>query len=151
MALILLIDDDVNIRNSFRFFLEREGHNIIEAENGALGVELFDQKNPDLVVVDLHMPVMDGFGVLKAVTEKSPDTSIIVVSGNDVIEDAVKAVQMGAWDYLLKPIYEFSALTHAVENGLERSRLIRENKAYQENLEKEVVKRTQELEIANQK
>ena len=150
-SVILTIDDEKHIRDSFKFFLEDNNYKILEAENGKDGLELYEKENPDLILVDLHMPVVDGFTVLREITKKSPDLPIIVVSGNGIIGDVVKAVHIGAWDYILKPVEDFSVLLHSVEKGLERVRLLKENREYQENLEKKVEIRTRDLKIANKK
>lgn len=78
-----------------------------------------------------------------------PDLPMIVISGANCIGDVVKALHYGAWDYLEKPIHNFTALDHSINLALEKARLIRENRAYQENLEKMVKERTRELENAN--
>ena len=91
-------------------------------------------------------PRFDGLEVLKAVTSESPSTPVIVVSGTGVISDVVEALHLGAWDYLLKPIEDFTVFRHAVENTLEKAGLLEENRRYQDDLERQVLKRTAELE-----
>ncbi len=132
---ILLIDDEEVIRDSFSNLLEDYGYTVLEAQNGRIGLELFTAKNPDLVLVDLRMPEIDGLEVLKTITQQSPDTPIIVVSGTGIIGDAVAAIRKGAWDYIIKPIENFDILDHIIRKALERARLIREHKAYQRLLE----------------
>lgn len=146
--LILTIDDEENIRDSFRLFLEDFEYDVIEAANGREGIELIQKENPDLVLCDLRMPDVDGLQVLQFIKENSADTPIIVVSGTGVIGDAVEAIRRGAWNYLLKPIQDMSVLLHAISQALERSRLIIENRAYQEHLEEEVGRRTEALQKA---
>lgn len=145
---ILTIDDEENIRDSFRFYLEDFDYEILEAQNGREGLELFAREKPDLVLCDLRMPEVDGLEVLAKIREQSPDTPIIVVSGTGVIGDAIEAVRRGAWNYLLKPIQDLSTLRHAIDQALERARLIRENRTYQEHLEEEVISRTEDLQQA---
>jgi len=145
---ILTIDDEENIRTSFRLYLEDFDYEVIEAKNGREGLALFASEKPDLVLCDLRMPEIDGLEVLSKVRESSPDTPIIVASGTGVIGDAIEAVRRGAWNYLLKPIQNLSTLQHAIEQALERSRLIRENRAYQTHLEEEVISRTEDLQRA---
>ncbi len=145
---ILTIDDEENIRDSFRLYLEDFDYQVIEAKNGREGLELFAREKPDLVLCDLRMPEIDGLEVLSRIREQSPDTPIIVVSGTGVIGDAIEAVRRGAWNYLLKPIQDLSTLQHAIDQALERTRLIRENRAYQEHLEEEVISRTEDLQKA---
>ena len=145
---ILTIDDEENIRDSFRMFLEDYDYQILEAKNGQEGLEIFYQEKPDLVICDLRMPEVDGLEVIEKIKNSSPDTPIIVVSGTGIIGDAIKAIQRGAWNYLLKPIQDMSALLHAINQATERSRLIIENRRYQEHLEEEVTNRTRALQKA---
>ena len=145
---ILTIDDEENIRDSFRLFLEDFDYEVLEAGNGREGLEILARENPDVVLCDLRMPEMDGLEVLQTIKETSPDTPIIVISGTGVIGDAIEAIHRGAWNYLLKPIQDMSVLLHAINQALERSRLIIENRAYQEHLEEEVTKRTEALQKA---
>jgi diguanylate cyclase (GGDEF)-like protein/PAS domain S-box-containing protein len=146
--LILTIDDEANIRESFRLFLEDYNYRVLDAENGREGLEIFEREQPDLVLCDLRMPEVDGLDVLDRLTEQSPETPIIVISGTGIIADAVEAVRRGAWNYLLKPIQDMSVLQHAINQALEKARLIRENQAYQEHLEEEVTRRTEALQQA---
>jgi len=150
-AAILIIDDEASISESFSGYLEDEGYSALVADGGAEGLEIFKRERPDLILVDLRMREVDGLEVLARVTKESPETPIIVVSGTGNIRDAIEALRLGAWDYLLKPIEDMSVLTHTIERALERARLMRENREYHQNLEKLVVERTQELQRANQK
>ncbi|ACL05602.1 PAS/PAC sensor hybrid histidine kinase [Desulfatibacillum aliphaticivorans] len=142
---ILTIDDEDAIRWSFASFLEDNGYEVVEAANGRLGVELFRREKPDLVLVDLRMPEMDGLEVLSILSKESPDVPLIVVSGAGVARDAVNALKMGAWDYIFKPIESLSILLHTVRKNLERAQLRKENKDYQENLEALVQERSEKL------
>lgn len=146
---ILVVDDEESIRQTIRYYLEDNNFIVLEAENGRIGLEVFDKKKPDLVLVDLRMPEVDGLDVLAYITGKSPDSPIIVVSGTGVISDVVEALHSGAWDYILKPIDDMSVLIYAVRKALERARLIRENREYSEHLEEMVRVRTGQLEAAN--
>ncbi|MCP4577877.1 MAG: response regulator [Deltaproteobacteria bacterium] len=145
---VLVIDDEDAVRQSIADYLEDLCYRVLTAENGRIGVDLFENQGADLVLVDLRMPEMDGLEVLAEITRTSPDTPLIVVSGTGVISDAVEALRQGAWDYLLKPIGDFSVLVHAVESALEKARLKLENRQYQRNLEQMVTMRTKELERA---
>lgn len=147
---ILTIDDEENIRDSFRLFLEDFDFEVLEAGNGREGLDIFFREHPDLVLCDLRMPEIDGLEVLEQIKDESPETPIIVISGTGVIGDAIEAIRRGAWNYLLKPIHDMSVLLHAINQALERSRLIAENRAYQEHLEEEVTRRTQALQRAIQ-
>lgn len=146
---ILIVDDEEPIRQTLSFYLEDNGYNVLEAEDGRVGMELFKQKKPDLVLVDLRMPEMDGLEILAKITKQSPDTPVIVISGTGIIADVVEALHLGAWDYLIKPIEDMSVLLYAVHKALERVRLIRENREYSQKLEEKVRIRTAQLEAAN--
>ena len=146
---ILVIDDEDSIRISFRGYLEDNDFEVIEAENGQEGLDIFFSTPVDLVMVDLKMPVVDGLQVLSEINTKSPDTPVIVVSGVGAITDAVEALRRGAWDYLVKPVENLEVLLHTIGRMLERAALIRENKRFQEHLEEEVKKRTAELQATN--
>jgi len=112
-------------------------------------MDIFEREHPDLVLTDLRMPEVDGLEVLRRAGELSPETPLIVVSGTGRIGDSIQALRLGAWDYILKPVEDMSIISIAVEKALERSRLLRENRTYQENLETLVHERTAELEDAN--
>jgi len=127
-ATILTIDDESLIRESYRFYLEDNGYQVLEAENGRVGLEMIHKHRPDLVLVDLRMPEIDGFTVLKEVHKDHPDLPIIVISGTGIIGDAEEAMKAGAWSCLLKPIGDLSSLCVAVEQALEKkAQLTEEN------------------------
>lgn len=147
---ILIIDDEQAIRQSFADCLEDYNYLTITAENGRVGLEKFERSNVDLVLVDLRMPEVDGLEVLDKISDISPDTPLIVISGTGVISDAVEALRRGAWDYLLKPVDDFSILIHSVQNVLEKADLQKENRQYQLHLERMVEERTEQLMQANE-
>jgi len=143
---ILTVDDDEFVREVLAAYLEDSGYEVLQAENGRLGLELFRREDPDLVMLDLRMPEMDGLEVLGRITDESPDTPVILVSGMGTIGDAIKALKLGAWDYIAKPIHDMVVLEHAVNKALERAEFIDQKKRYREHLEEEVKKRTAEVE-----
>lgn len=143
---VLIIDDEPLLRASLKDYFEDEGATVLEASNGAEGVETCLKQRPDLVVTDLRMPVMDGFGVIEHLKQTMPDTPIIVISGQGTINDVISAVRLGAWDYISKPILKLDELTLVVQRVMERSRLLAENKAYHERLEELVQERTRQIE-----
>lgn len=162
---VLIIDDEAMLRASFRDYFEDEGSLVFEAANGAEGVELCLKERPDLVLTDLRMPVMDGFGVIEQLKKAVPEIPIIVVSGQGTTSDVIAAVRLGAWDYVTKPVLKLEELSIVVERVLERARLIQDNTAYrkrleqllddnsvyQEHLEELVHKRTEQLKEAASK
>ncbi len=149
MTTILIIDDDKAVLDSVAAYLDDWGCRTLTARSGSEGLEVLKRERADLVLVDLRMPEVDGLEVLARLQGTCPETPAIVVSGTGLIQDAVDALHHGAWDYVLKPIEDFQVLTHAIDNCLERARLLRENRVYQESLEHMVAERTRELEKAN--
>ena len=143
---ILVIDDEISIRQSFEAFLEDREYDVSAAKTGQEGLALIISERPDLVLLDLMMPDMNGLDVLKQVRKIIPDLPVIVISGANRIADVIEALRYGAWDYLEKPIHDLSILEHAIHRALEKAGLIRENKAYQEQLETMVKERTLDLE-----
>ncbi len=143
---VLTVEDDDFVREVIVLYLEDCGFNVLQAVNGRQGIEIFRKVSPDLVLLDLRMPEVDGLEVLATVTSESPGLPVIVVSGMGTIGDAIKALKLGAWDYIAKPIHDMAVLEHAVNKALERANLLKENHRYREHLEEEVKKRTFELE-----
>jgi len=113
----LVIDDKVYIWDSVIGFLEGFGFEVIEAENGKIGLEKFANEQPDLILCDLRMPEMDGLEVFAHVTRKDKNIPIIIVSGVGNISDTVEALHLGAWDYIIKPIQDMDVLSHAVNKA----------------------------------
>lgn len=148
-AKILCIDDEKMIRTSIGDFLKDSGYDMILASDGREGLAAFRAHHPDAILVDLRMPEIDGLEVLSAVRAESPDTPVIVVSGTGVIGDVIEALRLGAWNYLTKPVEDMVVLEHALEQALEKSRLISENVEHKRNLEEKVRQRTVALEEAN--
>ena len=132
---ILCIDDDAAIRQLVAQYFGAVGFQVVVAADGEEGLQLFGRQAIDIVLVDLRMPKIDGFGVLAALAGQAPDLPKLVISGEGEMIDVIKALQLGAWNYLTKPMDNMALIRHAVEQALEKARLIRENKAYQSGLE----------------
>lgn len=146
-TVILTIDDEQNIRMAFCDFLRSFGYRVFDAENGREGLDIFAAEKPDVVLVDLQMPVMTGFEVLKKLREVSPETPIIVISGTSSIDDVIDAIHLGAWDYLIKPVQSLTVLHHVIEKVLDRAQLRAQNQEYQRNLEEAHDKMKYDLEM----
>ncbi|MEE9397839.1 MAG: hybrid sensor histidine kinase/response regulator [Methylococcales bacterium] len=143
--MILTIDDEKVLRESFCAYLEDHGYDVIQAENGRIGLQIIEENKPDLVLVDLSMPVVDGIEVVHTVNQKYPEIPIIVVSGTGIVGEVVEAMRRGAWDYLTKPIFDLKMLLNAVQTALERARLIADNKEYQRSLEEQTSQLQREI------
>jgi len=142
---VLIIDDEPMVRGTFVAFMRHWGYITREAENGRIGLEIFQQEPFDIVLTDLDMPVMGGLAVLAYLHEHAPDTPVVIISGAGQLDDAVQTVKLGAWDYLMKPVSSMAILESTIERCLEKARLIKDNKRYQNYLEEEVEKKTEAL------
>jgi putative two-component system response regulator len=139
---ILYIDDEHLVRESLAKYLVRAGYEVIQAETGERGIEIFQHQRPDAVLVDLRMPGMGGLEVLEKVTTASSETPVVLISGAGMLQDAIEALRLGAWDFITKPIQDLALLNHTLKKVCERASLIRENREYREYLEEEVKRRT---------
>jgi len=100
--LILIVDDELRMRRFIRMNMELEGYQVIEAENGIHALDQIRQFNPDLVVMDVMMPEMDGFETLKLLREIST-VPVILLTVRDEEEDITRGLALGADDYVTKP------------------------------------------------
>ena len=101
---ILAVDDEKNIRKTLTDILEDEGYFVLSAESGEEGLQLLQQESIDLMLLDVKLPGMDGIEVLKQVRKDYPNLDVIMISGHSTIKTAVQAVQMGAYNFLEKPL-----------------------------------------------
>ena len=101
---IMVVDDEDSIRQSLSDVLKDEGFKVISARDGHEALKLLDSIPPDLVLLDIWMPGMDGTEVLKRIKTARPDLQVIMISGHGNIEAAVKAIKLGAYDYIEKPL-----------------------------------------------
>jgi two-component system nitrogen regulation response regulator NtrX len=128
MATILVIDDEPGIRSTVRDILEDEGHSVIIAEDAVVGLEAMEAQRPDLAVLDVWLPRMGGLDALAEMKRRRPEMEVLVVSGHGTIDMAVRALKLGAFDFIEKPLSMDRLLT-AARNALEIGELRRENKA----------------------
>ena len=112
---VLIVEDDSNIAQLLQLYLEKEGFETCVARDGGKGVELFRAVSPDLVLLDIMLPVMDGWSVLKKIREEGT-TPVIMLTAKGEVEDRVAGLESGADDYVVKPfeMKEVLARIHAV-------------------------------------
>lgn len=100
---ILIVEDEANIRELLRLYLEREGYTVLEAENGVEGIKKWKSDKPDMLLLDVMMPVMDGLAVCREIRAES-DVPIIMLTAKGETADRVSGLEMGADDYIVKPL-----------------------------------------------
>ncbi|UCH90751.1 MAG: sigma-54-dependent Fis family transcriptional regulator [Nitrospirota bacterium] len=123
---ICIVDDEPAILNSLRSILEDEGYQVVVATNGVEGLKVVRSDSPDLVMLDIWMPEMDGLETLKRLRSQFPGILVVMMSGHGSIETAVKATKLGAYDYLEKPL-DLEKVTILVRNALHQRKLEEEN------------------------
>ena len=115
---VLIVEDEANIAELLHLYLEKEGYETAVAPDGGKGVELFRSFHPDLVLLDIMLPVMDGWSVLKKIRE-SDKTPVIMLTAKGETEDKVNGLEGGADDYIVKP-FEIAELLARVATVLRR-------------------------------
>ena len=144
-ARILLVDDEQTLLELLGDFLREQGHEVILADTGAKGLDLYNSELPDLVLLDLKLPDISGLDMLRHISARDEETALIVISGVGSTDDAIEALRRGAWDFLVKPFLNLEFVLHSVNKSIEKVHLKRENRLYREHLEEEVQRRTTEL------
>jgi DNA-binding NtrC family response regulator len=125
MPTILIIDDESSLVSSLTFALEEEGYKVHGAGTGQAGLQAVAELQPDLVLLDLRLPDRSGLEVLQAMPRENGAPQVIMISAHGDTRAAVKAVKMGAADYLTKP-FDLDDLLHTIGTALERSRMASE-------------------------
>ena len=116
---VLIVEDDQNIADLLRLYLEKEGYVAAIAPDGGAGVEMFRKLQPDLVLLDVMLPVLDGWGVLRSIRQDSK-TPVIMLTAKGELTDKVSGLKMGADDYITKP-FEMKEVLARIEAVLRRS------------------------------
>ena len=140
MAHILVIDDERAIRNSLKEILEYEKHRVSLAANGLEGLELLKKETFDALLLDIKMEGIDGMEVLEQVSKDYPDLPVVMISGHGTVDTAVKAIKMGAFDFIEKPL-ELNRLLITLRNAMDKGKLVTETKT----LRKKVAGKNREL------
>jgi len=136
--LVMIVDDEAPIRESLKGVLEDEGYRVIEVASGETALKRFSKESIDLVLLDIWLPKKDGIAVLEEMKRIKPLVPIIMISGHGTIETAVKAIKMGACDFVEKPL-NLDELIIKVERALREYKLRLENIRLRERLDEERV------------
>jgi len=126
MKPVLIIDDEKEICDSISMILEYEGYAVDSTTSAIEGLKKFNEQDFSAVLLDIQMPEMNGFEVLKKIKEAKPSTSVIIISAHGSVENAIKATRLGAFDFLEKPI-DRDKLLISVRNATEQATLKEEN------------------------
>src|SRR6476659_8789884 len=132
---ILIIDDEESIRKSLSGALKDEGYRVNSASSGREGLDALRAERPDVVLLDIWMPEMDGLETIKQLKSEWPDQLVIMMSGHGNIETAVKATKLGAFDFIEKPL-SLERLLVLLGNVAGVQDLARENQALRKQVEK---------------
>ncbi len=133
-ATLLVADDDPGLRESLERTLTREGYRVVLASDGRAALERVQAGGVDLIVTDLKMPGLTGLELLRAAKAIMPDVDVILLTAFGTVEEAVKAMKDGAYDFLTKP-FRREQLIKLIDKALERRDLIEQNRALKKQLE----------------
>ena len=131
---VLVIDDEDAARYGVRLALEKQGYQVEEAANGGVAMEMIGSFEPDVIVSDVNMPVLDGLSLLAALRHKENAPLVILMTAYGSEDVAAEALRRGAYDYLAKP-FNLDQLRASVRNAAEKCRLDRDKREYQRRLE----------------
>jgi len=131
---LLVVDDDEGVRQVLAQALKESGYQVADADSGERAVEVLKEGAFDLVILDMVLPRVDGMQVLKQIAALRPETPVIMITGYASVETAIKAMKMGAVDYVVKP-FRMEEVDLVVKRALERSQLRRENANLRRQLE----------------
>jgi len=136
MKTILVVDDEQSIRESLDGILQDEGFRTLCSETGEDALSLLAEETPDLILLDIWLPGIDGLETLRRIRENSPEQLVIMMSGHGTIETAVKATKLGAYDFIEKPL-SLDKVLISIENALKVGRLVEENRSLKAKMAKE--------------
>ena len=131
---IVVIDDEVNAAAALETLLKEDGYDVARAHEARTGLQLVERHDPDLVLTDLRMPGMDGIELLAKIKELRPETMVIVMTAYGTVKTAVRAMKLGAEDYLGKPI-DVEELEVVLQRAVEKKSLLAEARHLRERLE----------------
>ncbi|ABM29112.1 signal transduction histidine kinase [Nitratidesulfovibrio vulgaris DP4] len=149
MYRILIADDEPVVRYTLALYLEDAGYRVLQAGTVREALDLFDAEGADIAFIDWHMPGGGGAEALPLFASRAPTLPVVVVSGTNNVSDVIRALQLGAWDFMTKPIVDLAMVEQTLERCLVRARLLRDEGRLREHLEEQVLQRSRELEEAN--
>lgn len=143
---ILVADDEAEIRDVLRLYLEKDGYEVIEAADGMEAMQVFGQEKPDLAILDIMMPGIDGYRVLRNIRENS-NIPVIILSAKSSDSDKILGLDLGADDYIVKPFVPLEAVAR-VNSNIRRFYSLGAGKNNQTEEERELIVGTLKLDLA---
>ena len=141
---ILVVDDESRVREIIARKLTDSGHHCLTAANGSSALKAMKADQVDLVLLDIIMPGKSGTEVLQEITNKYPETAVIMVTAVADVQTAIGLLKAGAYDYIIKPI-DLNVLLLSINRALEKRNLLLENKEYQDHLEQKIKEQTEKV------
>src|SRR5512134_415691 len=132
---ILIVDDEESVCRSLAGILSDDGYEVVTALSGKEALDLLGEAQPSLALLDIAMPEMDGIETLRRFKEARPEMAVVMVTGHGGIEEAVRTIKMGAYDFITKPP-ESARILLSVKHGLEEFRLRQENESLRRTVER---------------
>ena len=120
---VLIVEDEKNIVDILRFNLQKEGYATLEAYDGKAGLDLALGENPDLILLDLMLPVMNGFEVCKTIRDKGLNTPVLIITARETEQDKILGLDLGADDYITKP-FSIRELMARVKANIRRMAMV---------------------------
>src|SRR4051812_45707376 len=133
-ARVLVVDDEESLWRVMQVYLQRQGYNTQVAPNSEEALRLLEVSDCQLVLTDLRMPGMSGLELLRVMRTQYPEIAVIILTAFGSIENAVEAMQAGAYHYVTKPV-QFPELSLVIDRALEHTRLVQEVKRLRESLD----------------
>ncbi|MCM2254576.1 MAG: sigma-54 dependent transcriptional regulator [Vicinamibacteria bacterium] len=131
---VIVIDDEVNAASALETLLREDGFEVASANDARTGLTLLEKHDPDIVLTDLRMPGMDGLELLARIKQARPETMVVIMTAYGTVKTAVKAMKLGAEDYLSKPI-DVEELEVVLQKTLEKKRLVEEARVLRERVD----------------
>lgn len=142
---VLVVDDEKSVRDLLERVLKGAGYDVVTAANGQEALNKVSELKIESILMDIRMPGMSGMEVLQQLTINYPGTSVIMVTAVGDAQTAVKAIKLGAYDYIIKPFNQ-DDLILTVQRAIEKGHLLLENERYRLDLENKVGEQTRQLE-----
>jgi len=147
MTKVLLVDDEVSILNLLRISLEFDGYEVFTAQNGLSAIAVFQERHPEIAIIDVQIPEIDGLELLAKIKSMRPNTEVIMITGHGDMNVAIECLRKGASNFLTKPVSE-ELLSLSIKRSIEKLNLKKKLKQYTKNLDILVTEANDDLERA---